>query len=53
VEVVAVVPAIPTRFLVTPGASPDVPDGSALAFPLRFSPFAAAAASERQRRDLF
>jgi hypothetical protein len=48
-----VVTAVPAGFPVAPGASPDVPDGSALAFPSWYSPLAAADASERQLRDLF
>jgi hypothetical protein len=51
--VVAAVPAVPAGFPVAPGASLDVPDGSTLAFPSWYSPFAAAATSERQLRDLF
>jgi hypothetical protein len=54
VEVVVV--AVPVVFVespAAPGASPDVPDGSALTFPSWYSPFAAVAAFERQRQDLF
>jgi hypothetical protein len=55
--VVAVVPVVPAGFPVTfpaaPGASPDVLVAFALAFPSWCLPFAIAAASERQQRDLF
>jgi hypothetical protein len=46
-------PAVPVGFPVAPSASPDVPNGSTLAFPSWYSPSAAIAASERQPRDLF
>jgi hypothetical protein len=51
--VVVVVPVVPTRFPVAPGASPDVPNGSALVFLSWYSTFAAAAVSKRQLQDLF
>jgi hypothetical protein len=51
--VVVVVPVVPVGFPVAPGASPDVPDGSTLAFPSWYSPSPTIAASERQPHDLF
>jgi hypothetical protein len=51
--VVATVLIVPLGFPIAPGTSPDVPDGSALAFLSWYSPFVAVAASARQLRDLF
>jgi hypothetical protein len=62
--VVAVIPTVlgvffgvlasfPIVFPVAPGASPNVLVAFALAFPSWCLPFAAAATSERQQRDLF
>jgi hypothetical protein len=60
VEVVVVVAAVlvvlvssPVAFPDAPGASPDILAASKLAFQSWCSPFAAAAASERQLLDLF
>jgi hypothetical protein len=57
VVVVAAVPVVlvssPVAFPAAPGASPDVLAASKLAFPSWCLPFAAAAASEWQQRDLY
>ena len=54
VAAVLVVPdGFPVAFLAAPGASPDVPDGFALAFSSWCWAFTASAASERQQWDLF